>query len=179
MKQGIETIVEAAARVKEVRLIICGDGAMRPEIELSIASRAPGNVMLLPLQPDEDYRRMMADADVCVISQRAGTGAAFFPSKLLACVAFAKPVLAVADRESELARVVTKEGLGFSVAIDDIEEVAEVMRRLRGSAARLAECSRNGRVFAARFEEGRVLGEFESVLMDLVKSKVSVTPRAY
>ena len=171
IKQGIETIVEAAARATDVRLIICGDGAARPGLEKWIAAHAPGNVMLLPLQPDEDYRRMMADADVCVICQRAGTGAAFFPSKLLASVAFGKPVLAVADRESDLSRVVREEGLGISVATEDIEAVAEMMRGLRGNPAKLEECARNGRAFAARFEEGRVLGEFEKLLKELAEPK--------
>ena len=144
----------------------CGDGAARSGIEKLISKLGPTNVMLLPLQTDEEYRRMMADADVCVISQRAGTGAAFFPSKLLASVASGKPILAVADRESDLARVVTKEGLGFSVAVEDIDAVAGVMRALKGNAKRLAECAKNGREFAGRFEEGRVLGEFERMLRE-------------
>jgi colanic acid biosynthesis glycosyl transferase WcaI len=171
MKQGLDLVVEAAARVKEVRLVICGDGAARPELEKLIAARGAGNVTLLPLQPEEDYRRMMADVDVCVISQRTGSGAAFFPSKLLSCVALGKPVLAVADRESELARVVMEEGLGIWVAPDDIDEVAHAMRGLPGSRERLGECARNGRAIAARFEEGRVLGEFEGVLKELAEPK--------
>jgi colanic acid biosynthesis glycosyl transferase WcaI len=124
-------------------------------------------VTLLPLQPEAEYRRMMADSDVCVISQRAGAGAAFFPSKLLSCVAFGKPVLAVADRASELARVVIEEGLGFWVAPEEIDGVAEAMRGLRASKAKREECSRNGAAFAAKFEEGRVLGEFEQLLKEV------------
>ena len=173
MKQGLDLIVKAAARVKEVRLIICGDGAGRPGLEALIASSGAENVILLPLQSEEDYVRMMADADVCVISQRAGGGAAFFPSKLLSSVALGKPVLVVADGDGELARVVREEGLGFWVAPDNIEAVSEVIRGLRGSRARLEECGRNGESFAARFEEERVLGEFEKVLEELATGERS------
>jgi colanic acid biosynthesis glycosyl transferase WcaI len=169
MKQGLELIVEAAARAKEVRLILCGDGAARPRIEALIAGRGARNVTLLPLQPEEDYRRMMADADVCVISQRPGAGAAFFPSKLLSCAGLGKPVLAVADRESELARAVLEEGLGFWVAPGGIDAVAEAMRGLR--TAKLADCALNGSAFAARFAEQRVLRDFEAVLKELAEPK--------
>jgi colanic acid biosynthesis glycosyl transferase WcaI len=169
IKQGLELIVEAAVRVKEIRLIICGDGAARPALEELIAARGALNVTLLPLQEEEDYQRMMADADVCVISQRGGTGVAFFPSKLLSCAAFGKPVLAVTDRDSELARVVMEETLGLWVERRDVEEVAEAMRGLRGSRAILNEWGRNGRGYAARFEEERVLRDFDGVLEELAE----------
>jgi colanic acid biosynthesis glycosyl transferase WcaI len=169
MKQGLDLIVEAAARVEGARLIVCGDGAARPALEALIAARNLdklgnlGNVTLLPLQPDEDYRRMMADADVCVISQRAGGGAAFFPSKLLSCVALGKPVLAVAEAGSELARVVREEGLGLWVA-PEVDAVTEMMRGLARSRGQLDGCAEKGRKFAERYEEERVLREFEEVL---------------
>jgi colanic acid biosynthesis glycosyl transferase WcaI len=127
------------------------------------------NVTLLPLQSEADYRRMMVDADVCVISQRPGAGTAFFPSKLLSCAALGKPVMAVADPESELVRVVTEEGLGCWVAPQGVEAVAEVMRGLLGSAASLEGCARKCREFAARFEEARVVREFEETLRELAE----------
>jgi colanic acid biosynthesis glycosyl transferase WcaI len=164
MKQGLDLMVEAAARVKEVRLIICGDGAGRRVLEELVVAREAENVTLLPLQPEEDYKRMMMDADVCVISQRAGGGVAFFPSKLLSSAALGKPVLVVAEGRSELARVVRDEGLGVCVEPTGIEEVAEAIRGLRANKAGLQACGGNGGRFAERFEAGRVLGEFEGVL---------------
>jgi colanic acid biosynthesis glycosyl transferase WcaI len=168
VKQGLELIVEAASRVTGIRLIICGDGAARPGLEQQIATGGARNVTLLPLQSERDYARMMVDADVCVISQRSGTGAAFFPSKLLSCVAFGKPVLAVADRESELARMVQEENLGCVVEHWDATEVAEVIRNLMVSRARLTLWGENGRNLAELFDEETVLREFEQMLEGVV-----------
>jgi colanic acid biosynthesis glycosyl transferase WcaI len=173
MKQGLDLIVQAATRVHEVRLVICGDGAGRPALEKLIASRRAANVTLLPLQAEHDYLRMMADADVCVISQRTGGGAAFFPSKLLSSVALGKPVLAVTDAESELARVVRDEDLGFWVAPDNVDTVAAAMRALSLDKSRLAEYGRNGERFAAKFDEPRVLGDFEAILKELAEPEGS------
>jgi colanic acid biosynthesis glycosyl transferase WcaI len=168
VKQGLELIVEAASRVKGMRLVICGDGAARPGLQDLIASSGSRNVTLLPLQAEGDYARMMVDADVCVISQRSGTGAAFFPSKLLSCVAFGKPVLAVADRESELARMVREEDLGMVVEHWDVAEVAAVMRGLAASRAKLTRWGENGRNLADQFDEEMVLRNFEQVLSGVV-----------
>jgi colanic acid biosynthesis glycosyl transferase WcaI len=171
VKQGLELIVEAAMRVKGLRLIICGDGAARPSLEQQIAASGADNVTLLPLQAEKDYARMMTDADVCVISQRSRTGAAFFPSKLLSCVAFGKPVLAVADRESELARMVREEDLGRVVEHWDVTEVAAMMRSLMTSRANLAQWSENGRNLADQYDEETVLREFEAMLEGIVSPR--------
>ena len=169
IKQGLELIVEAAARVREMRLIICGDGAARPGLEELIAASGARNISLMPLQNEADYGRMMLDADACVISQRSGTGAAFFPSKLLSCVAYGKPVLAVADRESELARVVREEALGLVVERWDVAEVADTMRGMTLSRAKLEEWGRNGHRLALQYEEGGVLRDFEGVLAEVAE----------
>jgi colanic acid biosynthesis glycosyl transferase WcaI len=168
VKQGLDTVVEAAARVKEVRLIICGDGAARPALEKLVNALKAKNVTLLPLQPEAEYRRMVSDADVCVISQRVGGGVAFFPSKLLSSVAQGKPVLAVAEGGSELVRVVREEGLGSWVT-PEVNAVAEAMRTLKGSGPQLEEWGRNGRGFAAKFEEEPVLRRFERVLREVAE----------
>ena len=173
MKQGLDLIVEAAAKVPEVRLVICGDGAARPELEVLVAALGARNVTLLPLQSATDYACMMADADVCVIGQRAGCGVAFFPSKLLSSVALGKPVLAVADRESELAQVVIEDDLGFWVAPGDVNIVAEAIRGLGANRPRLEQCARNGARFAARFKEEYVLREFECILRELAEPEPS------
>jgi len=162
MKQGLDTVVEAAARVKDVRLVICGDGAARPALEKLVGVLKAANVTMLPLKPEAEYRKMLTSADICVISQRGG-GVAFFPSKLLSSVAHGKPVLAVAEGGSELVRVVKEEGLGSWVT-PEVEAVAEAMRKLRGSGLKLEEWGRNGRGFARRFEEKQVLWRFERVL---------------
>ena len=109
---------------------------------------------------------MLADADVCVISQRAGGGVAFHPSKLLSCAAMGKPVLAVAEEGSELARVVKREELG-QCTTPQVNTVAEAMRGL--AAKNLTPWGENGQRFAARYDERKVLAEFEEILNQLAQ----------
>ena len=131
-------------------------------------ARSGRNVTLLPLQSEEDYWRMMEDADVCVISQRTGSGGASFPGKLLSCVAFEKPVLAVADRESELARVVWRRAWGYGSR-------RGMSRRWPRRCAGYREAGRDSENGDARenagtaVKEARVLREFEEVLKEVAE----------
>ena len=125
LKQGLSVLVEAAqllhdgkradAEQRQIRFVIAGDGVHRDALSATIRSAGLDNILLLPLQPEHSYREMLADADCMLITQQQGTGEFFFPSKLLASLAAAKPVLTVADASSELAKAVEAGKFGFNV----------------------------------------------------------------
>ena len=170
VKQGLDVLVEAVPLVKDrrVQIVICGQGATRDELAAEIARRGLSNLRLLPLQDDETYREMMVDADVCLITQQAGTGQFFFPSKLLSALAFAKPVLAVADADSELALAVDEGGFGLRVLTEQPGVLAAALEGAAGlTAAELRRMGEAGQRFGEQFEMGKVIADFETVLVSI------------
>ena len=170
-KQSLEIMVEAAQQLKAdgatsgtpVRLIIAGDGAGRGELERALANRPGVPVQLLPLLSDADYESLLTAADVALITQAAGTGQFFFPSKLLSVLAAGLPVVAVADQNSELATAVSEGGFGETVRPGDAIGLARTLRTAAADPHRLAEWG--GRTNWVRiFSRDRVLPEFEAVL---------------
>ena len=167
VKQGLDVLVEAAALVKEtrVRVVICGQGAVRDKLAAEIARRQLSNLRLLPLQDDQAYREMMADTDLCLITQQVGTGQFFFPSKLLSALACAKPVLAVADADSELASAVDEGGFGLRVSTEQPGALAAALDGVAGlTAMERRQMGEAGRRFGEQFEMGKVMADFEAVL---------------
>jgi len=173
VKQGLDVLVEAArllgSRPNRVRIVIAGDGARRAHLEQMIGASGLRNVLLLPLQAEPEYREMLADADCCVITQQQGSGAFFFPSKLLAALAVAKPVVTVADEMSELARAAHDGGFGVNIAPEQPQALAAAIEELAGSGAgsRLAALGEAGLQFVQRFEMERVLSDFTAELATL------------
>lgn len=149
VKQGLDILIEAAHLlrldasdeavldrvVRPIVVVLAGDGARRKELAESIRDAALTNVLLLPLQPDTAYREMLADADCTVITQQQGTGAFFFPSKLLASLAMAKPVLTVADESSELAKAIHEGRFGVNVPPNQPALLAKTIRSLASESA--------------------------------------------
>jgi colanic acid biosynthesis glycosyl transferase WcaI len=160
VKQGLQVLVRAARMVKDrrIRIVICGDGAQRDVIEREAAGLE--NVRLLPLLSDPEYREMLADCDVAIITQLAGSGRAFFPSKLLNPLAFGRPILSVADTDSELSRAIAEGGFGCNVLPDQAEVLAETLERLAASPQQLGEWGKAGREWVEQFEQKRVLAAF-------------------
>jgi colanic acid biosynthesis glycosyl transferase WcaI len=160
VKQGLPLLVHAARALTNghVRLVICGDGAQRDVLEREVGGLK--NVRLLPLLPEREYREMLVDCDVAIIPQLAGSGRAFFPSKLLNPLAYGRPILSVGDADSELARVIAEGRFGCNVPPGQPEELAGALERLAAEPARLEEWGKTGRVWVEQFEQGRILGEF-------------------
>jgi colanic acid biosynthesis glycosyl transferase WcaI len=165
VKQGLEVLVHAAAALCDarVRIVICGDGAQRETLAAQIGDAR--NIRLLPLLPDAEYREMLADADVALITQQPASGRAFFPSKLLNALAAARPIVAVADDDSELSRVVREAACGTCVAPQRPEELAKLLDSLAKDPAPLANWAQAGRTWVAQFEQERVLEKFASAVM--------------
>ena len=164
MKQGLEVVVEAA-RGGVAHWAICGEGAAKPALEAAIAADPQSGARLYPLQPDDRYKALLREADVSLITQQKGTGQFFFPSKLLSILQYGRPVLAVADEASELARATREGGFGIVVEPGDAAGLRTAAQEIIGaSAERKAEWAARGRGWVDQFRRSRVLGEFEARL---------------
>jgi colanic acid biosynthesis glycosyl transferase WcaI len=123
------------------------------------------NVSLLPFQAN--YRGLLADADVCFITQQAGAGNAFFPSKLLGLLAESKPVVTVAAVECELALSLREGKFGVNIPPGHVRELADLLDSLAHDQARLAAYGAAGRRYVEQFETNRVLENFVAELAGL------------
>ncbi|MBC8166526.1 MAG: WcaI family glycosyltransferase [Bryobacteraceae bacterium] len=172
MKQGLEVALHAASLLtqRNIRLVICGDGAHRGKLTELLCELNLTNVLMLPIQPETAYREMLVDADLCLITQQAGSGSFFFPSKLLSVLAFAKPVVCVSDGDSELAAMASQYHFGINVPPQEPELLAICIQELAGDAAALSRMAQAGLGFVKRFDMEEVLSEFERRLQSFARN---------
>jgi colanic acid biosynthesis glycosyl transferase WcaI len=162
VKQGLEVLLETAALLRDepVRFLICGDGAQRETLAARAREMQLPNFTMLPLQVGRDYRALLVDADVCFITQQAGAGNSFFPSKLLGLLAESKPVVTVAAPECELALSLGEGEFGVNVPPGQPRELAALLAALAKDPERLAAYGASGRRYVEQFEKGRVMESF-------------------
>lgn len=172
-KQSLEILVEAGdliskQRIKtqsEVAIVIAGDGAARADLEQALAARHfPTGVQLLPLLSDAEYEDLLLAADVALITQAAGTGQFFFPSKLLSVLSAGLPVIAVADADSELATAIRDGEFGATIRPGDAAGLCDLLSRLAESTE-VIERWRANTSWVRRFSRDAVLPRFEAALL--------------
>jgi len=122
----VETIMECAGRSlsrPEFHFIFIGSGAKRPYIEDQIASRKLNNVTYLGTRPRSEQIDFLNACDVALISLVEGTWGTAMPSRTYNILAAGKPILALTDEDSELARVIDEENIGVHIVPGNADEM--------------------------------------------------------
>jgi colanic acid biosynthesis glycosyl transferase WcaI len=148
---GVERLVEAAHLLREhqgIVLVIAGDGSEREQCEALVARLGLSNVRFCHPVDRSDVSALQAQADALLLPTR-GTGALHsVPSKLIAYMLSARPVIAGVDPGSDLARIVESAECGVCISPDSAAEVARQVVAWADQRDRLAALGENGRRYA-------------------------------
>ncbi|MBM0171289.1 glycosyltransferase family 4 protein [Altererythrobacter sp. C41] len=127
--QGLEAVVEAMRLIEadcpKLEFLLMGEGKALPRLQKRAADLS--NVRILPHLPYEEARRVIADADIGLVSVESGIQRYAFPSKTLTYLELGLPILTIVDTASELANMVTSKGLGWVSAGRDCVAISETL----------------------------------------------------
>ncbi len=181
-KQGLEILGEVAANWGQteqqvqratdavaVVFVFCGTGPGRADL----VARCHGlsNVRFIGLQSAERLPDLLAMADVHLLPQRADAADLVMPSKLTGMMASARPVVATAHPDTELAMVV--QSCGLVVPPEDAVAFANAVRMLAGNLALCQRLGAAGYEYAqAHLDRDAVLARFEVELKKLCNQSV-------
>ncbi len=172
-KQGLEVLAQAANLCgSEIFFVFCGEGTGRDDlVELC---KDLNNVLFLGLQPAERLGEFLTIADIHLLPQRADAADLVMPSKLTGMFASGRPVIAMANVDTELASVVSERGL--VIEPENAAALVEAITVLASDKALRATFGAAGRVYA---EENlgidAVLSNYEASLFKLISHKAPTT----
>ncbi|RDE11039.1 MAG: hypothetical protein C4K47_10595 [Candidatus Thorarchaeota archaeon] len=144
--QDLETIVDAAARLrneKGIHFLLVGDG---PQHELLVEKSKKlrlENLDFVPLQPKQEYLRILHASHVCIVSLKKEMVSLSFPSKMLDIMACGRSVLANVPT-GEIVDVVKDANCGLSVEPQKPDDFAEAVLKLYRSPDMAERMGRNG-----------------------------------
>lgn len=134
---AVEQLLEAWRYLDEpdVHLLIAGAGARMAACEALAREIAPDRIHFHSPWPLEENTPVLAAADVLALPTLGDQSLISVPSKLLSYLLSAKPVLASVLPESETAKILRDNGIGWSVTPGDPRQLAEAIRTARSLPA--------------------------------------------
>lgn len=166
VKQGLNSVLDAAVALREQRdivFVIVGDGSEKEALMERASTMQLGNVQFRPLQPMQRLSELLATADVAVVPQKQGVKDIVMPSKLSNLLASGRPVIAAAERETEVGRIVSESGCGVLVEPGNGREIAAATMQLREMSEVRARMGTSGRRYMeAHLSSNAVLSGFIS-----------------
>ncbi|MEO8481892.1 MAG: glycosyltransferase family 4 protein [Acidobacteriota bacterium] len=170
LSQGLETIIEAADRLKErpdIQFVFQGEGVSKPTLEALVRDRGLTNVRFLPFAPKASLGESFASADVFIVSLQRGLAGYIVPSKLYAILAAGRPYVAAVEETCEVASLTRTHDCGLVVDPGDAGQLADALVRLSGDRPLALRYGQNARQVGLSFDRRLQVARYMRVFREL------------
>lgn len=172
----LETMLEVGRHLEpshpDIVFLIVGDGVAKAELEVKARETGVSNVRFLPFQPVEALPLLRAAADVQVALYKHGSAAYSMPSKVYEIMASGRPLLASADRGTDLEELVRSTGCGLCVEPEDPDKLAEALLTLyRDPSLRLNMGERGRRTAEQHYSSEAVVAAYNRLLCEVAANR--------
>jgi colanic acid biosynthesis glycosyl transferase WcaI len=168
----LERVLEAAkllAGDPDILFVIVGEGLKKEALRKKAASLGLRNMAFLPFQPYRDLPGLLASADVLLVPLDKDKSQLSVPSKLYTFMAAGRPILGLAEPDSEVATLLREKECGLAVPPDGAAAVAEAVRTLERSPEKRRLLGGNAREHVVRqFAKDKILGSYDKLLRSMV-----------
>ena len=165
-EKAVDVLLRAVAQLTDLSffLHIAGDGPNRQKLEALAQDMNLGLRVVFEGQVDRcDIGEMFRRSDIVILPSLSEA----FPLVALEAVTAGCPV--IASRVGGVPEIIRHEHNGLLVTPGDVGELASAIRRLCGNPALRDRMSRHALRLAPQFAWGRVLEQFETILLQTVK----------
>ncbi len=170
--QGLANFIDAAKILRDeegICFLMMGDGILRDSLRQKIERHNLGNFVFLPYQKYSLMGQAYAASDLCLVPQAIETGFEAIPSKVYRIMACARPVLAVTDQNSDLARLVSEASSGTFVEPGSVEVLADMIMRAYQDRQQWQEMGISGREHVVRhYSRESVTSQYNELIGNFV-----------
>lgn len=163
------TVLAAAERLRDdpgFVFLMIGGGSRFDELKQAVGARGLDRAFrFMPYQERAMLRYSLGLPDAHWLSLNPKLEGYVVPSKFYGIAATAKPIVVIADRAGELARLVRQHDCGFVLAPGDGDALAMILRRLAREPAMIAAMGRRARAMLdAQFTRRQELLRWSNLL---------------
>lgn len=147
----LESIVDCAEKLvsdEQIHFIFLGTGVKRRWLIEQVKSRSLSNVTILDPKPRSEQQIFLNACDVAFVSLVDKMYGVSMPSRTYNILAAGKPMLALTEENSEVARVIEEDQVGWAVRPGRPDELLSKIKLVVDQKFKWAEMGRRARVVA-------------------------------
>jgi colanic acid biosynthesis glycosyl transferase WcaI len=177
LTQGLETVIEAAARLrhlKEIIFVVAGESQALERLQKHCLACGADNVLLLTLQAREKLPQMLAAADVGLIVQKCNVISFNMPSKIPLLLASGRPIVGSVPALGTAAKAIRESGGGVIVEPESAGALAAAVLDLYHQPELAARLGCKGRKFAVEnYSFEQALDRYEELFADAIAKRAT------
>ena len=177
-KQGLLDFCKVLAESKiDFHFRIQGSGGEADAIARWLANSGDSRFQFGPFLEEPEFVRALHECDIFVITEKAGVGASFIPSKLIPCIATGTPVLCICDVEGPLGTEVKEHHLGICLPWSGIQSLAETLSSFATRGDEFTAMQRAALSRSQFYSRETVVGTIERELEKLAATNNRAIPK--
>ncbi|MEK7479079.1 MAG: glycosyltransferase family 4 protein [Patescibacteria group bacterium] len=153
--QGLDILLRLGARLQEshpdIVFLVCGDGSEKKRLMETKEREGANNVYFENWAPKEEYRDLLKEMDVGLITLTAKNTTPAVPAKLMGYLAAGLPVLGFLHKESEAHKIIREAGCGETAPYDDEDACLNIILQMYDNRENLKVMGSNGLEYARKF----------------------------
>jgi colanic acid biosynthesis glycosyl transferase WcaI len=170
-----ETVLAAANRLRNephITFLMVGGGKRFEELSRAVKDQGlTSSFRFMPYQEQKMVPYSLAVADVHWLSLNPKLEGLLVPSKFYGIAAAGKPIISIADKNGEIARLVQQYGCGIVIEPGDSGGLVDALRSLSNAPETVAEMGRRARTMLdAHFTRQGALKRWSELLRQLDQS---------
>ncbi len=165
--QSLDKITDAMICLKErkdIKLVFVGDGIIKEELKFKI-QKNKANIQLFDQQSVTVVKKMIERADIGLVSLSANIYKYGYPSKIMTYLEQGKPIIALLEKESEIAKFIEMENCGFNISSSDPIIISKFLIKLAENKYWKLNMSINAKkAYEKHFSKKIILSKWSKVL---------------
>lgn len=164
----LESIVRCAEKLKtdeKFHFIFLGAGVKRKWLEKEIEEKNLINITLLAPKPRNEQNNFLNACDVAIVSLVKKMRGVSMPSRTYNILAVGKPILALAEDDSEVAEVVREDKVGWIVSPNEPEKLLQTIIKIYDEREKISEMEKSSRNSALqKYSLAKAISSYKNAL---------------
>jgi colanic acid biosynthesis glycosyl transferase WcaI len=164
----LESIIECAERLKSDErfcFVFLGAGVKRKWLEREIEEKTLENVFLLDSRPRSEQNIFLNACDIAIVTLVKKMWGVSMPSRTYNILAAGKPILALTEKNSEIAKVVDEDKVGWTVLPNEPDMLLKTIFEIYENKEKFEEMGQNARRSALqKYSLGTALTKYKNAL---------------
>lgn len=153
----------------QIHFLLIGAGAQKQDVKARVQDQHLPNVTVLSYLPHEQKNVTLNSCDVGIISFLPGMTGVSVPSRMYNQMAAGKPLIAIADNESELAQVIQEEGVGWLVSPQDDDQLVKLLTQIMNDSELCNDMGHKAaQAVLCKYQLKHAVSKYQSLFRELI-----------
>lgn len=176
--QDLNTLIDAMRSLKNensIKFMFAGHGNKMSLLKEIVEKEKIGNVYIFDFLHGNDYQEALEISDIFIVSLEKGLSGLAVPSKTYSYMMAGKPVIAIMDQDTDIAKELTRYNAGYSIEVGNNEKLVEAIYNLKDNNELINEMAKNCRkLYLDKYTTEKGTEQYVKTINELMGEKVYV-----